>query len=220
MPLPAPQEASREELELRLRSAKPGTMEANAIEARLRDGDFQVGDRVLIRVLEDSALTDTFTVRAGRVLQLPDMPDIRLAGLLRSEAEDHIAAEIGRYVRNPTVQVTALMRLAVLGGVNSPGYYDLPADMVLSDVVMVAGGPSGDSKLDKTKVYRLDNEIYSSGDVQVQLASGVTLDRMNLQGGDQIRVGREQIGRIESIVRTVSLALGIPLAIYALTQIF
>ena len=32
------------------------------------------------------------------------------------------------------------MRIGVLGGVIRPGYYDVPAQMLLSDVVMNAGG--------------------------------------------------------------------------------
>src|SRR5918992_1433834 len=37
--------------------------EAAALRARLREGDFEVGDRVVLTVRGDSALSDTFTVQ-------------------------------------------------------------------------------------------------------------------------------------------------------------
>src|SRR5687768_2701497 len=48
-------------------------LEATELRERLRDGDFQVGDRIVLSVRGDSALTDTFVVRAGRTLSLPNV---------------------------------------------------------------------------------------------------------------------------------------------------
>src|ERR1043166_2314097 len=43
------------------------------IRERLENGDFNVGDRIALRVANVPSLTDTFTVRGGRVLELPDI---------------------------------------------------------------------------------------------------------------------------------------------------
>src|SRR5213596_640664 len=51
--------------------AKGDSQRAAAIRARLADGDFQPGDRVLLRVDSEPALSDTFTVTPGRTLALP-----------------------------------------------------------------------------------------------------------------------------------------------------
>jgi len=42
--------------------------EASLARQRLTDGDFSAGDRVILSVGGEEALTDTFTVRAGRKL--------------------------------------------------------------------------------------------------------------------------------------------------------
>ena len=46
---------------------------------------FQVGDRILLRVEGDSVLSDTFTVVTGPALRLPNVGEIKLAGVRRGE---------------------------------------------------------------------------------------------------------------------------------------
>jgi protein involved in polysaccharide export with SLBB domain len=217
----SPQSAiTRAELEARRASLPAGSPEARLVEARLRDGDFQVGDRIWLRVLEDTALTDTFPLRAGKVLQLPMLPEISLEGVLRSEVQTYLTEKIGQYVRNPTVEAVPLLRVAILGGVTQPGYYNVPADIILSDALMLAGGPSGLVRMEKSKVMRLGVEIHDADAVETALNQGVTLDRMSLVGGDAIEIGEDKIGRTESVLRTIGLLLAIPLSIAAVASLF
>jgi hypothetical protein len=217
----APQSAiTRAELEARRASLPAGSPEAQLVEARLREGDFQVGDRIWLRVLEDTSLTDTFPLRAGKVLQLPMLPEIPLQGVLRSELQPYLAGKISQYVRNPTVEAVPLLRVAILGGVAQPGYYNLPADMILSDALMVAGGPTPGVRFDKSKVDRLGVEIWDADGVETALNQGVTLDRMSLMGGDAVEIGQDKLGRTESMLRTLGLLLAIPLSIAAVASLF
>src|SRR3954470_21613746 len=78
---------------------------------------FQVGDRILLRVEGDSALSDTFTVVAGPALRLPAIGEISLAGVPRNGLEAHLTREIGRYINDPVVQARALIRVSVVGEV-------------------------------------------------------------------------------------------------------
>jgi protein involved in polysaccharide export with SLBB domain len=211
---------TRAELQAKQESLPGGSSEARLIEVRLREGDFQVGDRIFLRVLEDTTLTDTFPVRAGKMLQLPLMAEIPLEGILRAELQPYLARKIGQYVRNPTVEATPLLRVAILGGVGRPGYYNLPADILLSDAVMLAGGPAGTVRLDKSKVQRLGTEIYDADAVVYALNQGVTLDRMSLIGGDVVDIGQDKLGRTESSLRTFSYLLAIPLSIAAVIALF
>lgn len=215
-----PAQATRAELEALLSGPGASGLDASAIRARLRDGDLQVGDRIILRVLEDSSLTDTFVVRAGRTLELPSIPAISVHGVLRSELDSVLTAQIGKYVRNPTVEVTSLLRIGVLGGVGNPGYYSLPADMLVTDAIMFAGGPSGDAKVDDTVIMRGPAIILDERETRLSIQQGQTLDQANLQGGDEIRVGQDTSGGTYRTVATISMLLGIPITIYALTQIF
>jgi hypothetical protein len=188
--------------------------EAAALRARLREGDFRAGDRVVVLVRGDSALSDTFTVRAGQVLSLPGAGDVSLSGVLRAELQDHVRTGIGRYVRNPTVQTTALLRVAVLGEVSSPGYYSLPADALVSDAIMVAGGPTQRADLDRTRIRRGREEILRDKQTKTALAEGRTLDQLGLRAGDEILVGERRQRNWTTIIQTSLWVVGLALGVY------
>ena len=187
--------------------------EAAALRERLREGDFQVGDRMILQVHGEPTLTDSFTVRSGQVVVLPNLPEISVRGVLRAELQDYLTKQIGRYVRNPDVQATSLIRLAVLGSVQEPGFYSLPADVLISDAIMQAGGPSGEADVSKSVVKRAQREIWSEKAVQAAVTSGKTLDQLNLRAGDELLVGersrRNWLTAVQAAGAVVGLVAGI-----------
>ena len=164
-------------------------MQAATIRARLRDGDFDVGDRILLTVRGDSMINDTVTVRAGRMIRLANLPDISLQGVLRSELEQYLTTQLTRYIKRPEIQTTSLVRVAVMGSVNKPGFYQLPADIALADAIMIAGGPNTNADVDRTTIKRGNDVVYSSVMLGQEVAKGATLDQLNIRPGDEIRIG-------------------------------
>lgn len=162
--------------------------EAEAIRARLRDGDVQVGDQIAVFVEGNEVLSDTFTVRAGPVLFLPTIGDIQVGGLLRSEMGARVAEHLSRYIVDPVVRVQPLMRVAVAGQVGSPGFYTVPSESLISDVLMTAGGPTGEADLRRVYVERRGNKLVEGELMQRAISEGRTLDQMNFHPGDQIHV--------------------------------
>jgi len=194
--------------------------EAAQIRARLAEGDFQVGDRISLVVEGEQALTDTFSVRDGRVLRLPVIGDVSLAGVLRSELEDHLRATIAKFLRDPVVRARSMVRLSLLGEVARPGYYVVPTDMVLSDALMLAGGPTGSAKLTALRVERAGQPMWSDQRLPDAIAQGRTIDQLNLQAGDQIVVPRKSGGVFsEGTIRTISIIISLPVAIFGLVQL-
>lgn len=162
--------------------------EAELIRTRLREGDIQVGDQVALYVEGNQALTDTFTVSLGHVLFLPTIGDIQVGGLLRSELEGRLSQQLARYIINPVVRVQPLIRVAVAGEVGSPGFYTVPAETLVSDMLMKAGGPTPNANLRKLWVERRGNRVWEGEIMQAAIAEGRTLDQMSLHPGDQIYV--------------------------------
>ncbi len=195
--------------------------QAELIRTRLRDGDFQIGDRILLRVYAETALTDTFTVTAGRVVTLPGVGDVPLSGVLRTELRDHVEAHLRRFLRTPRVEsATALIRVAVLGEVARQGFYTVPTELLLEDVLMQAGGPSGLAQLDQMYIERGDERLWEGDLLQRAITEGRTLDALNIQAGDRFIVPRQVQRNWESTVRTVGFLLSLPLTIYGLTRLF
>ncbi len=215
-------QATRAELEDLLARAPANAQNSPdvvALRERLTEGDFQGGDRIVLRVLEDSTLSDTFTVRPGRTLSLASLPEISLRGVLRSELEAFLTAQVGRFLRNPTVTAVSLVRIAVFGEVIRPGFYHVPADVLLSDVMMIAGGPTGNADTRKTFVRRGSEELMDREATRRALLAGRSLDQLNLHGGDEIVIGGRG-GGVMSALQVAGMISGALFGVVALTQIF
>ncbi len=192
--------------------------DAALIRERLKEGDFRVGDRIWLSVQGEEALTDTFTVAGNSVVRLPVIGDISLKGVLRSELEDHMTRELGRFIKDPKVTARSLMRVAVLGAVGRPGFYVLPSTTVLTEALMAAGGPRDNAKIEDVEIDRGDDVIWEGEPLQTAMAQGRTLDQMNLQAGDEITVPKKG-GGVMSVLRWVGLSL-VPPLIYVAARHF
>src|SRR2546425_4676933 len=183
--------------------------------AQTRATAFQVGDRILLHVEGDSALSDTFTVVAGPALRLPAIGEISLAGVRRTDLEAHLTRELGRYIKDPVVQARALIRISVVGEVTRPGYYAVPSDLVLADALMVAGGATKDARVDRLRILRGNASLWSGNALQTEIARGATLEDLGIRAGDRIQVpggqrDPESKWRILGIiVGTVASAVGV-----------
>ncbi len=196
--------------------------QAELIRRRLDEGDFQVGDRIVLEVERQQVLSDTFTVDPGRTLTLPTIGDVPLAGVLRSELKQRVSEYLGTFLRESIVRASALIRITVLGGVARPGFYTFPGEALLTDAVMMVGGPAGNAKIDEMRIEREGARIWEGKPLQAAMVGGRTLDELNLRAGDRIFIPQRGAGRGDpySIVRTLGFALALPLTIAALIEIF
>ena len=160
--------------------------QAGVIRARLAQGDFMPGHRILLFVGGDSALVDTFTVRADQKLQLPDLPDITLAGVLDSELHGYLKTQLAQYIRNPDVRAQALLRVSVSGDVASPGFYSIRTDTPVSDVIMTAGGPSSTADMRKVVLRRGSSVVVKKDGIQEAIRSEMTMTDIGARPGDEL----------------------------------
>jgi Periplasmic protein involved in polysaccharide export len=179
---------------------------AAAIRQRLRDGDFQVGDRVVVTVVANDTRTDTLVVRTGRLIELPGKLTVPLTGVLRSELQERVTTEVLKYVKAEQVIATPLLRVGILGEVVRPGYFAFASDVLITDAIMSAGGPSATADLERSVVRRGTEEYRSAKDTRQAIASGLTLDQFGLRAGDELIVGRRRDFLSGSIVGLVGVA--------------
>jgi polysaccharide biosynthesis/export protein len=191
------------------------------IRLRLEQGDFQVGDRIALSVEGEEELSDTLTVRLGPSVNVPVVGSISLQGILRSELEPHLTSEIGRYVREPRVEARALIRVLVQGEVETPGFLLMPAETLISDLISLAGGPTGAANLSEMRIERGGDRIWEGEAMESAVIQGRTLDQMNLQAGDRVfvpeRVDRDGTEWLRIVGYTVAPIVSI---VVALTAIF
>jgi hypothetical protein len=194
------------------------TGEAFLLRNRLQHGDFQDGDRIVVQLLGSITYHDTITVRAGKMLPLPRMDDMPLEGVLRSELNDRLSSHLAKYLRDSTARATPLLRLAVLGQVRGPGFYYTPADVLLSDVLMMAGGPAGDADLNDMTIRRSGETIWNAQDTRTAVTDGLSLDRLHLRAGDEIYVPQNSHFNWTSVLQIGSIALSAVVALVTLSR--
>ena len=193
-------QASRAELEQAVSGAEavsatsdPKTREklaihVSALRQRLRNGDFVPGDRMALTVLGDSSLTNTFTVKQDQRLELPNIPEISLRGVLDSELTTHLSKELARYLKDPQVSAKGLIRLQVMGGIGRPGFMTVPNDQLVTDVIMAAGGPSQSGKFEDAIVKRGNKTLLEKSQFSEAVRTGRSVGDVSLRDGDEIFV--------------------------------
>lgn len=198
---------SREELSAAMARAEASgnPLQASALRQRLTDGDFQVGDRIILSYFSDVAHIDTLVVRAGRVVDLPGKTALPLSGVLRSELKPRLSDELLKFVKAQSIDAIPLTRIAVLGEVTRPGYFALRSDIPITDAIMLAGGPTGTADVQRSVVKRGSREYRSADETRQAVARGLTLDQFGLGAGDELVVGRQR----QRFSSTMTAAMGL-----------
>lgn len=193
--------------------------EAELLRERLTNGDFQVGDRVWLYVEQEPELTDTFTVNLAGRLPLPNVGEVPLHGILRSELESHLADYLNRFIRLPVVRAQSLMRVTILGAVPNPGFYTVPSTTLITDVVTQAGGLGQNADLEQLRIERNGEPLWDGVGLQNAVAEGRTLDQMSIRAGDQIVVP-ERGGGALNVVQAIAAIMTVPVTIITLITLF
>ena len=107
------------------------------------------------------------------------------------------------------------MRVAVSGDVEKPGFYVVRPDMLVSDAIMSAGGVSKEGDVTKTTIRRDGKDIWKPKQLQTQIASGATVDQLDLRAGDEIYVGDRTKHDWGDIFRTSAYVGAVIASLYA-----
>lgn len=149
---------------------------ASALEA-LNKGkvDYTIApaDLISVQVYQDPDMNRRVRVGQNGTISLPLVGPIQVGGLTVVDAEAAIAQKLKKYLVNP--QVTLFIEeygnksIYVLGEVNRPGSYPIPAESRLTvlEAVSTAGGFTPIAAQDRTKVLRKVNGQSQSIQVEV-----------------------------------------------------
>jgi protein involved in polysaccharide export with SLBB domain len=202
--------------------------EVTALRERLREGDFKVGDKIVLTAAASVSLpTDlaetlnaTHTVREGKVLRLGSLGDLSLQGVLRSELDSVVNARVARDLRNVTVRAEPLVQVTVTGPVQVPGFHSVAPDIAITDMLMGSARPLGNADLGKTVVRRSGEEIIGADSLATAIRNGATLDRIDFKSGDEFVVAeRKQPRSVWQIVaQTVGIISGLTGLILVLSR--
>ncbi len=192
--------------------------QATEVRRRLVQGDFKPGDRISVRIEGQLTVNDTLTVLDGQRLAVPSFRQVSLVGVLRSELESMLRTELTEVVRNATVTVRPLMRLAVFGSVLRPGYVSVPSETTIDAMLMIAGGPAPDAGVSAMTITRADTLLFTAAQTQSALSSGRTVGELGMTDGDALVVPLRARWDRAAVLQVVGLFLTPLLTIFVINR--
>jgi polysaccharide export outer membrane protein len=144
----------------------------------------QPGDMVRVAIWREEDLSGDFVVDEHGVLTLPMIGQTTVTGIPVDQLRDQLIEAFQRRLRNPSIIVTPLRRVNVLGEVQKPGLYPVDLTFSLADVLAIAGGATSMGDLRKIRIMR-DGKVIREG-----IGIGEQLSTANIHSGDQIIVER------------------------------
>jgi len=176
---------------------------------------FQPGDAVRIQVWElyeqhtNLNLTGDYPISPEGTIILPLVGEIKVKGLTVFELMQTIENKLRAYMRNPLVYVYPLIRVTLQGAFLRPGSYRVPPTSSLWDVIALAGGPRGDTDLNKLQVERGGKVVLN--DLLNSFEKGYSIEDIGIESGDQIIAQTRTRLSIHVILGFVNMALTLAL---------
>ena len=143
------------------------------------------GDVIRTAIWREPDLSGEFTVDALGVAVLPLLGPVQVTGKTAEGLVAEINSRYEKYLRNPSIQITILRRVAVQGEVRSPGLYPVDATVSISDVLAMAGGFTQNANRKNIQLLRNDSIL------DVSLNPNMIVLRSPVLSGDEILVGQK-----------------------------
>lgn len=158
----------------------------------------QPGDVVRLRIWREPDLSGEYTVDEDGVVVFPLLGPRAVRAESPISLRDSLIAAYRGYLRNPSVEVTFLRRVTILGAVRQPGLYPVDPTMTVADAIALAGGITAEGKRTTVQVMRDGRRLDAEIDRQAAIAD------TPIRSGDQLFVPeRSWISRNTPIVATM-----------------
>lgn len=177
----------------------------NAAAAAPRYSYLHPGDVLRLRIWREPDMSGEFPINERGVVTLPKLGPLDLSAVPVDSLQPRLLREYQVSLNNPTIEVTPLRRVAVLGAVLKPGLYLADPTMTVADVLALGGGASPNGKIDKVELRRGAKRLPA--DLSLTSTVGSSL----IQSGDQLYV--PQRGWLSRNQWVISGALGALVAI-------
>jgi polysaccharide export outer membrane protein len=114
----------------------------------------QPGDLIAVEIWREPDLSGAFPVDESGMVTLPMIGTRKVAGIPIPEMRDSLYAAYRAQLRNPSINITPLRRVYVLGEVNTPGLLNVDPTISLAGAVALAGGANENGDLRQIRVIR------------------------------------------------------------------
>jgi len=142
----------------------------------------RVGDVVRLAIWREPDLSGDFSVPEDGVVVFPKIGPVKVTDVRTDELKSALLAEYHKYLRNPSIEITFLRRVNVLGAVKTPGLYPVDETMTIANVLALAGGTSPSGKPDEVQLFRDGKKMVA------RITQRTRVSDLPLRSGDQLFV--------------------------------
>ncbi|MBI5744897.1 MAG: polysaccharide biosynthesis/export family protein [Elusimicrobia bacterium] len=118
----------------------------------------EAGDIINVNVSPADEFSKEVTVQPDGTIEIPLLGSLKASGLKADDLAKQLTAKFSKYVANPSITINvrkfASNKVAVIGQITSPGYYEYREGMRLLDLVAQASGPQDYARSAKVRIYR------------------------------------------------------------------
>ncbi len=118
----------------------------------------EAGDVISINVLPAEEFSKEVTVQPDGTIEIPLLGSMKAQGMKPDDLQKILTAKFSKYVANPSITINvrkfSSSRVAVIGQINQPGYFEYREGMRLLDLVAQAGGTMDYARKDKVRIFR------------------------------------------------------------------
>ncbi len=180
---------------------------AQTPDAPKHDRTLRPGDVVKLRIWREPTMSGEYPVDEAGVVVFPRVGEYHVLEDTPESLRERLLVDYRKYLRNPSIEVTVLRRVRIMGAVNSPGLYPVDPTVTLADALAMAGGATPIGDPDKVRIIR------NGAEVAVNLAQNTRIADSPIESGDQIYVPeRSWFSRNSNVVAT-SIAASVSLII-------
>ncbi len=163
---------------------QPSMTAPNASAALSPVQPLRIGDALRVLVWREPTLSGDFVVDQDGLITLPMLGTRKADQVPWAALRDSIMSGYKRELRTPTITLTPLRRVFVLGSVLRPGLYMLDPTFGLEGAVSLAGGAGPDGNLDRIRITR-DGQVFPE-----RIPVKTTPDKYDVRSGDQLFIER------------------------------
>ena len=147
----------------------------------------RVGDLVRLRIWREEDLSGEFQVDPTGKVIFPRLGEYQVAGETSQSLVNRLIEDYRRYLRNPSIEITVLRRINILGAVGNPGIYNVDPTVTIADALALAGGVMTSGNQDRIRIIRDGVELTTG------INERTTIGDSPIQSGDQIYVPERSV---------------------------
>jgi len=138
------------------------------------------GDLVRLKIWREPDLSGDFQVDEHGFSVFPKIGQVHVSDITTDSLRRMLIGTYSQYLKDPSIEVTMLRRVTVIGAVKNPGLYPVDPTMSIADVLALAGGADPTGMQDKVDVIRGGSKH------RVKFTQRTSVGSLAIRSGDEL----------------------------------